>query len=403
MPLIFSSHDNQMLPDTIKTCAEQVGGRVVFTGLVRGVNHQKVVSHLQYEAFESLAMRLFSELEEEAQRRFLARNIFAVHRIGRVEVGQVAVMISAEAEHRHEAFLACRFLIDELKRSLPIWRKEIYDDGSFSFEQTGGCLHQQENSSEQKMTPSARALASRGIHIETLQKARILLVGAGGLGCPVAINLQALGVGHITVYDGDVVELSNLARQFIYKDSDVGFYKSYLLQRFIQERNQACRIDSRNEFIDEHKALLAASDHHLIIDATDCMYTKRMLKRVAHAAQIPLVSGSVYQSEGEVGVYQPHAAGPCLGCYEAWGDEHKSCASTGVLAHACGLVAAIMAEKSLAILSKTFPVNAEITLLDAVGGGMRAIKIDKDPYCLLCGTSKVLKNKAPKKLVRFAA
>jgi sulfur-carrier protein adenylyltransferase/sulfurtransferase len=402
MPLIFSSHNSDMAFSKAENSDPRAGGTVVFTGQVRAFNHRKEVAFLHYEAHVALAASMFLDLEYEAQQRFGVFSISAVHRIGRVEVGQEAVHISVTAGHRHEAFLACRYIIDELKRVLPIWRKEVYADGSFSFEQGAGCTHQTINSFEHQMRPTAVALLARGISFEKLQQKRVLLVGAGGLGCPLAIHLQALGIGHITIFDGDKVELSNLARQFVYKESDIGFNKSQIVKRFIEERNQRCFVDSIKSFIDEKKSLEIAGDYDVLIDATDCKYTKRILKRAAFLTKRPLVSGSVYQSEGEVSVYKPHELGACLGCFDgSHAASSLSCATTGVLAHACGMVAALMAEKSLAVLSDTFVGQCEITIVDVLNANLRTLAIGKDRHCSICGITPASKNTSQRKLVRL--
>jgi molybdopterin synthase catalytic subunit len=136
MPLHFAARDDvfhRLGQEPRDPCA---GGAVSFVGRVRAFNRQKKVAHLFYEAHESLAQKMFDELEATATAQFKLRQCIAVHRLGQVFVGEDAVKIAVLTDHRHEAFLASRFLIDELKKNLPIWKKEFYDDGSFTWDQT---------------------------------------------------------------------------------------------------------------------------------------------------------------------------------------------------------------------------------------------------------------------------
>lgn len=376
----------------------QSGAHVVFSGLVRGINHDKDVAYLDYEAYDTLASSMFLSLVDEVKQRFLVHEVQALHRIGRVFGGQKAVLIHVHAAHRQEAFLACQFLMRELKKTLPIWRKEVYVDQTFSYAQ-GGCAHDHVRV-EDILKPTQKALTARSVSAERLRKKRLLLIGAGGLGCPLALNLASLGFGHVTVYDGDKVELGNLARQFMYTIDDVGLPKSMLLKRFIEERNRSITIDAHKSFIGEGEALATAKLHDVIIDATDCPYTKTMLKHVAHATKTPLISGSIYQAEGEVLAYSASGVGGCPSCFHRpTAKSAVSCSNTGVLPHVCSMVAALMAEYALAIANKSMADSCLFTLVDAIAMTIKKLVIAQDEQCSLCGRTP---EKKPAKLVRLA-
>lgn len=146
MSLQFARLETEFSKALLSLKDQEAGAFVTFTGRVRRFNHDKEVSFLFYEAHESLAKALFITLEAEAKARFSLLKVFALHRLSRVEIGQDAVVISVAARHRKEAFLGARFLIDELKQKLPIWKKEVYKDGSHSFgKEDCGCVEKRED------------------------------------------------------------------------------------------------------------------------------------------------------------------------------------------------------------------------------------------------------------------
>ena len=106
------------------------GALCLFLGVVRGENDGRPVVRLEYEAYEDMALPLMEEIADEARGRFGASDVRIVHRLGRLEVGEVSVAVAAASPHRAEAFAACRYAIDTLKAQVPIWKKEFYADGA---------------------------------------------------------------------------------------------------------------------------------------------------------------------------------------------------------------------------------------------------------------------------------
>ena len=111
------------------------GGYVVFEGMIRNVNHGKRVTHLEYEVYEPLAKKELRRICEYAAERFSLHYVRAVHREGRLSIGDTAVIIQTLSRHRREAFEGCRHVIDQLKARVPIWKKEYYDDGTSTWTQ----------------------------------------------------------------------------------------------------------------------------------------------------------------------------------------------------------------------------------------------------------------------------
>lgn len=375
MSICFVKTNEEFMNLALGVLEKKTGGQVSFFGNVRAVDQGKSVSFLSYEAHVDLAQSLFLQLLEEVNRRFGIIECHAIHRLGRVEVGQAAVLIAVGADHRHEAFVAARFLIDELKKQLPIWKKQVFADGTESWLQ--GCNH--DHKAEVKK-PEAKALLARGM--KDLKSKRVLLVGAGGLGCPLAIGLSSLC--SLSVYDADVVSKSNLSRQFIYSRNDIGQNKAWLLKRFLGER--ALEIEAHESFLTEAEALLIAKDFDLIIDGSDCPITKKMLKRVAFMQSVPLIVASVYRSEGEVQVFVPKAEA-CLSCFEQQGIAEESCADSGVFTHTCSMVASVACDKALSVLSGQIS-TCEMLLIDVGASQIKKLEIAKDAQCSVCGEKK---------------
>ena len=117
--------------ETVKTDGENhgIGARSVFEGVVRDTNDGHQVRKLEYECYESLAIKEGNQILDEAIKKFDLSNAFCIHRVGTLEIGETAVVIVATSGHRDEAFKGCRYIIDEVKSRVPIWKKEHYEDG----------------------------------------------------------------------------------------------------------------------------------------------------------------------------------------------------------------------------------------------------------------------------------
>ena len=113
------------------------GAACLFLGVVRNENGGRAVRHLEYEAYEAMALPLMEEIAAEARRRFPVTEVRLVHRLGRLEIGEASVAVSVTAPHRGAAFEACRYAIDTLKATVPIWKKEFYADGAVWLEGPG--------------------------------------------------------------------------------------------------------------------------------------------------------------------------------------------------------------------------------------------------------------------------
>src|SRR5687767_5633111 len=198
------------------------GGFASFEGRVRNANEGRAVTALEYEAFEELAVAEGARIVEDAIGRHGALAARCVHRLGRLEVGDVAVWIGAVAPHRAEAFAACRDIIDAVKHRLPIWKKEHYADGDSGWV---NCAHPEGTHVRPCAFDYARqaALPEVGARGQArLAESTVLVVGAGGLGCAALASLAGAGVGELLIVDHDRVQASNLHRQPLFTVADVG-------------------------------------------------------------------------------------------------------------------------------------------------------------------------------------
>jgi adenylyltransferase/sulfurtransferase len=222
-----------------------------------------------------------------------------------------------------------------------------------------------------------------------LLQATVLVVGMGGLGSPVAMYLAAAGVGHLILVDDDVVEISNLQRQVIHRESAVGDSKVESARQTLMALNSDVRITSVNQRVD--KALLeelVGRPVDLVVDACDNFSTRFAINEVCVQHKVPLVSGAAIRLEGQVAVFdsrQPDS--PCYQClYQGGDDEQMSCARNGVLAPVVGVIGSMQALEAIKILSGMGKsLCGRLLLFDAMSSSWRELRLPRDPACTVCG------------------
>jgi adenylyltransferase/sulfurtransferase len=380
------------------------GGYASFEGWVRDHNEGRQVRRLEYEAYEALAIKEGERIVAEALTRFPIRRAACVHRIGDLGLGELAVWVGVSAAHRAEAFAACRYIIDEVKHRVPIWKKEHYADGDSGWVNCERCaevahdhghVHHHEGTHEQVQAGAAPAAAdySRQIALPEvgtagqarLAAARVLVVGAGGLGVPVLQYLVAAGVGHVTVVDGDRVEASNLHRQPLYGIGDIGRAKAEVAAERLRALNPHVTIAARAEQatatnIDE---LLGAQD--LVVECTDSFRSKFLVNDAVLRARIAAVYASVYQYEGQLQVYRPQADWPCLRCLwpQAPADGLVgNCAVAGVLGPVPAALGALQAMSALKLLlGIEEPAEPALHVFDLLALRSHTVRTRRDPSC----------------------
>ena len=221
---------------------------------------------------------------------------------------------------------------------------------------------------------------------QRLLASRVLIVGLGGLGSPVALYLAAAGVGELILADDDVVELSNVQRQILHTTERLGLPKvdSAMLQ--LQALNPEVRLRAWRERVDETTLAQLLTEVDLVIDACDNFATRFAINRACFAAGVALVSGAAIRLEGQVAVFSGQAGGPCYQCLYPpdASDEEARCAENGILAPVVGIIGSMQACEAIKLLTGYGSPLARLLLLDAWGMEWRSIGLQPDPACVVC-------------------
>lgn len=223
---------------------------------------------------------------------------------------------------------------------------------------------------------------------ERLSKSRVLVIGAGGLGSPLLLYLAAAGVGHLTVVDPDVVDVSNLQRQVLHGTSDLGMRKIDSARARLNDVNPHVEIRTIAEPFTSANAMEIATGHDIIVDGTDNFPTRYLSNDVAVLLGMPNVYGSIYRFEGQVSLFWAEH-GPCYRCLFPEPPPPgmtPSCAEGGVLGILPGVVGSLQATETIkALLGIGEPLIGRLLLYDALSLRFREMKISKDPACPVCG------------------
>ena len=224
---------------------------------------------------------------------------------------------------------------------------------------------------------------------EKLLAARALVIGAGGLGSPVALYLASAGVGSLTLCDNEDVDLTNLQRQIVHRTGTIGTKKVESARATLAGINPEVRVAALAERVDERRLEALAADADVVVDGSDNFATRHAANRVCVRLRKPLVSGAAVRFDGQVAVFDLRASGaPCYSCLfpEHGESEDVRCAVMGVFAPLTGIVGSIQAAEALKLLTGTGETLAgRLLLLDALTMQVRTIKLARDPSCPVCG------------------
>lgn len=221
-----------------------------------------------------------------------------------------------------------------------------------------------------------------------LREARVLVVGAGGLGSPALLYLAAAGVGTIGVIDDDVVENSNLQRQVIHTDARIGMPKVFSAEAAVAALNPFVTVRPYHRRLAPEMAEDLLADYDLILDGSDNFDTRYLVNKVAVAAGKPLISAAMTQWEGQIGLYDPARGGPC---YECLFPERPapglvpSCAEAGIVAPLPGIIGSMMALEAVKVITGAGEgLRGRLMIYDALYAEVRVIRAEARPGCLAC-------------------
>lgn len=223
---------------------------------------------------------------------------------------------------------------------------------------------------------------------QRLKRARILVVGAGGLGAPILQYLGAAGVGTLGIIDDDVVSLSNLQRQVIYGEDDLNKSKVFAAQARLRDLNPHIEVRPYNRRLTEEIALELFSDYDLILDGTDEYETRALVNHTAVSASKPLITGAISQWDGQITLVDKSQNTPCTHCvfpHPPNPQTARSCAQGGVMGALPGIIGSILAAEAIKYVTKSGTgLAGRMILYDALHADMRIIKISEDPSCRIC-------------------
>lgn len=223
---------------------------------------------------------------------------------------------------------------------------------------------------------------------ERLRSARVLLVGAGGLGSPAALYLAAAGVGTIGIVDADTVDLSNLQRQVLHGTASLGAPKTESARRRLADLNPEVRVEAHAVRLTSGNALDLLGRYDLTLDGSDNFPTRYLVNDASVLLGKPYVYGSIFRFDGQVSVFGA-PGGPCYRCLfrdPPPPDLVPSCAEGGVLGVLPGIIGSFQACEAIKlILGIGTPLVGRLLLLDALGGRVRELALRRDPSCPVCG------------------
>lgn len=370
----------------------QAGGFVTFEGKVRDHNEGQVVERLEYEAYSELACHEGEAICREAAALFGLHSVYLAHRIGVLEIGETALYVSVGAAHREPVFLACSWIVDEVKRRLPVWKKEHYATGASDWlncslpSDLGLAYSRQTSVSEIGPEGQAKILA-----------AKVLVVGAGGLGCAALPYLAGAGVGTIGIAESDFVDLSNLQRQTLFARGQIGLPKAGLAAHFARRINPDIDVLTHPHLVPSN-ATDIIRQYDLVVDGSDNFATKFMLNDFCLDAGIPLVTASIHRLEGQILVVRPGSQAGCLRCL--WPEAPydgcvETCSDSGVLGPLAGVFGSLQASEALKLIAGFGePLDGCLVLLDLRDLNVTRITRFRNAACSSCGSGV-----APRKLV----
>ena len=227
-----------------------------------------------------------------------------------------------------------------------------------------------------------------------LAKGKVVIIGLGGIGSPALQYLAGAGVGSLVLVDDDLVDATNLQRQTIYREDDVGRSKAELAEGWVREFDAALEVRWVRDRLTADNAAAIISGAHLVLDGCDNFATRLAVSDACVAAAIPLVSAAVGRFQGQVGAFAGHLPDqPCYRCYvgDAFdADDCDTCAEDGMLGAMAGWTGTFAALQAIRVLlggAMGDPQWGKLHLLDGLKPAMRTLNIAKDPECRGCAVS----------------
>ena len=226
---------------------------------------------------------------------------------------------------------------------------------------------------------------------QRLMNSSVLIIGVGGLGCPASMYLAAAGIGHITLADDDVVEVTNLQRQIAHSHFALGQSKAKSAKSVLLGLNKDVEVTIVQERLEGVFLDKAVGSVDVVVDCCDNFETRFAVNKACLRHSKPLVSGAAIRMEGQVAVFDSRdSASPCYQCLYSEGDQDETCSTNGIMSPVVGIIGSVQAMEAIKIISnlgKT--LTGRLMLLDALTSQWREMHLPKDPSCKACGSGKL--------------
>lgn len=223
---------------------------------------------------------------------------------------------------------------------------------------------------------------------EKLLAARVLIVGAGGLGSPVAMYLASAGTGKIVLADHDHIEMSNLQRQILHASDRIGELKAESGRQTLHALNPEITVETRTTRLDADSLMTEVASVDLVVDCTDNFATRHAINRACVHHGKPLVSGAAVRFDGQISVFDTRdPVSPCYHCLfpEADDVEHVNCATMGVFAPLVGIIGSMQAAEAIKVIAGIGePLKGRLLILDATDMKWHSVRVRRDSGCLVC-------------------
>ena len=223
---------------------------------------------------------------------------------------------------------------------------------------------------------------------QKLLNAHALIIGAGGLGSPAAMYLAVGGVGHITIYDNDEVDLSNLQRQIAHHTADVGIDKVISTRNTLNCLNPEVQVTAIKQRLQGEELDVAVKNADVVLDCSDNFATRFAINKACVQFNKPLISGAAIRFEGQVSVFTSGtSASPCYNClYRDEGEELLNCATNGVFAPITGVIGSFQALEAMKLIVKAGEtLTGRLLLIDGLTMNVKTLNFKKNPGCPTCG------------------
>ncbi len=226
---------------------------------------------------------------------------------------------------------------------------------------------------------------------EALKLSSVLILGAGGLGCAASQYLTVAGVGKITLIDDDQVELSNLQRQVLHTDENIGLDKVESAKSALKNLNPHINIETINRRLNDNDLETMIHSHTLVVDCSDNVTTRNQLNRLCFSTKTPLISGAAIRMEGLIIVFTYNEEEACYQCLSTlFGEQALTCVEAGIMAPVVGIIGATQALEAIKVIAGYgVPCSGKLLTFDALNLSWREVRLNKNQHCPVCNNIEI--------------